>query len=135
MFLYWSACAKINLFLINRQNSKNYLSNKKSTRVLGIRSLRRVKPTLFAVLKQNSLFYMKFHHAQTVLCNVIILYCNKLNSRIGHKLLQLKLSPLLTCTIHIIFMTVKHTQHSTHVLEIRDKRKSHELMQTGENKY
>ena len=34
---------------------------------------------------------------------VIIFDCNKLSNKIGHRLLQLTLSPLLACTIHIIY--------------------------------
>jgi hypothetical protein len=46
---------------------------------------------------------------------VIIFYCDKLSNKIGHKLLQLILSPLLTCTMHILYNDSKTYKTYYHI--------------------
>jgi ATP/ADP translocase len=70
-------------------------------------------------MSEEKLFGQKkpsqFGHTPFLGVSVILFYCDKLSYRIGHNLLQLILSPLLTCIciIHIVYiMTAKHIQHS-----------------------
>ena len=62
-----------------------------------------------------------------VTVTVIIFYCNKLSNRIGHQLLQLILSLLFTCNND-------NNTYTTLYQEKEVNQKSHELMQTRENR-